>query len=139
MEIKPQPRLHFDGVDIFNVQFQSKTPYRPEQEIKLTIDPKVYYPKGEPNAFRILMTVLMECPSAFHLSVTGVGYFTLSTEAEEELRTGFIHSNAPAVLFPYLRSFITTLTANLGTVTGALTIPPHFFNGHLEEIQENQI
>ena len=37
-------------------------------------------------------------------------------------------------MFPYIRSFISTLTANLGNVTGPLTIPIQFFNGVLEEI-----
>lgn len=37
-------------------------------------------------------------------------------------------------MFPYIRSFITTLTANLGDVTGTLTIPTQFFKGELKEI-----
>jgi len=36
-------------------------------------------------------------------------------------------------MFPYVRSFITTLTSNLGDVTGSLVIPTQFFQGDLPE------
>jgi len=39
-------------------------------------------------------------------------------------------------MFPYIRSFISTLTANLGSVVGTLVIPTQFFKGELEVIKE---
>ena len=95
MEIKQQTKLHFNGVDIINVQFQSNTAYNADQEIKLTIDSKVYYPKSEPDSFRIVMTVMMDCPDVFTLNITGVGHYTLDSEADQGMRKAFVNLNAP--------------------------------------------
>ena len=135
MEIKQQTRLSFLGIDILNVQFQSEAPHNPEEEIKLTIESNVHYPKGEPDLFSIVMTVLAQCPASFTLNVVAVGRFTLASDAEEAMRRAFVNLNAPAIMFPYVRSFISTMTANMGNSVSTLTIPPHFFKGQLEEIQ----
>ena len=135
MEIKQQTRLNFLGIDIVNVQFQSEAPYNPEEEIKLTIDSKVHFPKEEPDSFSIVMTVLAECPASFTLNVGCIGRFILDSGAEEAMRKAFVNLNAPAIMFPYVRSFISTMTANMGNSVITLTIPPHFFKGQLEEIQ----
>jgi len=37
-----------------------------------------------------------------------------------------------------VRSFITTLTASLGNVTGSLVVPTQFFQGDLPEVEKNQ-
>ncbi len=42
-------------------------------------------------------------------------------------------------MFPYVRAFVTTLTSNLGNVTGSLTIPTQFFHGELPEIGQDSI
>jgi preprotein translocase subunit SecB len=51
------------------------------------------------------------------------------------LKKVFVDINAPAIMFPYVRAFITTLTTNLGNVTSPLIIPTQFFKGELEEVQ----
>jgi len=53
----------------------------------------------------------------------------------KNLKKVFVNINAPAIMFPYVRAFITTLTTNLGNVTSPLIIPTQFFKGELEEVQ----
>ena len=53
----------------------------------------------------------------------------------ENIKEQLIHTNAPAIVFPYLRSFISMFTSNLGTIP-SLTLPTHFFKGKLEEFSE---
>ena len=137
MEIKQQTRLNFLGIDILSLQFQSEAPHNAEEEIKLTINPKVHYPEGDPDSFSIVMSVLAECQMSFTLNVVAVGRFTLDSDAEEGMRKAFVNLNAPAIMFPYVRSFISTMTANMGKSVSTLTIPPHFFKGQLEEIQDD--
>lgn len=60
----------------------------------------------------------------------------LLTKIKEE--TKIVNSNSPAIMFPYVRAFISTLTTNLGNVTGPLLIPTQFFRGELEEVVESE-
>lgn len=58
----------------------------------------------------------------------------MRAELVQNLKKSFVNTNAPAIMFPYVRAFIAMLTSNLGNVTGALNIPPQFFKGDLEEL-----
>ena len=44
----------------------------------------------------------------------------------------FIDINAPAIMFPYVRAFLSTLTANLGAGFPPIILPPQIFQGELE-------
>lgn len=70
------------------------------------------------------------------LFIVALGTFELKGDFDEKTKKSFVNINAPAIMFPYLRSFISTLTSNLGNVTGTLTIPTQFFKGELEEITD---
>ena len=76
-------------------------------------------------------------PDVFKLNLRSVGYFELSQEILENpnIKEQLINTNAPAIVFPYIRSFISMFTANLGTIP-SLTIPTQFFKGKLEEFNE---
>ncbi len=54
---------------------------------------------------------------------------------DDEKKKNFINANAPAIMFPYIRAFVTTLTSNIGLGMAPIVIPPHFFKGALEDYQ----
>lgn len=136
MEIKNQPKLRFDGVDFVEVFFQSKSFYKGEKNIDIHIEPKLGIHKENSNNFQIIMNVGLSCKDVFELKLVGIGYFLLEGEnLDEKMRSSFLNVNAPAIMFPYIRSFISTFTGNLGNITGALMIPPQFFKGTLEKIE----
>jgi len=137
MKVADQPKLSFHGVDFIEIKFNSINPYDNKTGIDLKVDPKVFYPEGKKDGFKIMMNVSVACKGFFELNVVGIGTFGIKGElSDESLKKNFINSNAPAIMFPYVRSFITTLTSNLGNVTGSLTIPTQFFQGNLPEIQK---
>jgi len=141
MEVSVQPKLMFHGVDFINIKFDTNQQYDNEAGIDLNIDPKVFYPENETNFFKIFMEVSIHCEKFFDLNLVGIGNFEFDKEFENlELKKTFVNTNAPAIMFPYIRSFITTLTTNLGNVTGAIVIPTQFFQGDLPEflIDENE-
>ncbi|MBC7555101.1 MAG: protein-export chaperone SecB [Taibaiella sp.] len=83
------------------------------------------------------MSVTLFAENHFSLLVTGVGTFQISGDEDEigdEERNGLINFNATAIMFPYLRAFITTLTSNLGDVTSPIILPTRFFKGDLEVV-----
>lgn len=140
MEVGEQIKLKFHGVDILHLNFEVKDKYsKDEDKISITLSPKVFYPKGEPRLFRIIMELELEAEDRFGLKVIGVGHFEFENNVmNSDLKKGFINVNAPAIMFPYIRSFVSTFTANTGSILGTINIPPQFFRGDLEEILLDQ-
>lgn len=138
MEVNSQIQLKFHGVDFPVINLKSDNPFvnSPENLINIDIKPKVFYPKNEPNFFKIIQEVKLSSSNFFELFIVSVGTFELQSDVDSNLRKTFVNKNAPAIMFPYIRSFISTLTVNIGNVTSPLLIPTQFFNGELEEINE---
>ncbi len=135
MEVHNQPKLLFYGVDFINIKFDTFQQYDGKTEIDLNIEPKVFYPDNEDDVFKIFMEVSLICSDFFSLTLVGIGNFKFDKEFEDKtLKKVFVNANAPAIMFPYVRAFISTLTSNLGNVTGTITIPTQFFQGDLPEI-----
>lgn len=139
MEVNKQTKLKFSGVDILNVNFSAISRRDKELKIDIKCEPKVFYPKDNVNAFNIIMDFELKAANYFELSLRAIGNFELESDLEEKIRRSFVNSNAPAIMFPYIRSFISTLTANMGNVIGTLVIPTQFFKGELEEIKDEQV
>jgi len=136
MEQIKQPKLTFHGVDILSVDFKAVGKRKPEVSVDIKCESRVFYPVDRNNFFNIVMDLELKNDDYFELSLKAVGTFEIDSELVEELRKIFVNSNAPAIMFPYIRSFISTLTANLGGTVDTLVIPTQFFRGELEEIRE---
>lgn len=140
MEVSNQPKLRFHGVDIVNVNLNVFSNYDNKAEIDLKVEPKVFYPETSSTYFRIVMEVFIHCENFFDLNLLAVGNFEFDSQiSDQELKKNFVNENAPAIMFPYVRAFVTTFTSNLGNVTGPLTIPTQFFQGDLPEINQDSL
>jgi len=72
------------------------------------------FSEDEPNKFIVRFDVDLTSGGA-SLSLEYTGLFETKDEITDEFRKShFITANAPAIVFPYLRSFITTFTVNAG-------------------------
>lgn len=138
MEISNQIQLKFHGVDFPILNLNSINPIldTKEKEINIIIKPKVFYPREKPAFFKIFQEIELSLDNHFNLFIIAVGTFELIDNLDDSTKKSFINVNAPAIMFPYIRSFISTLTTNLGNVTGPLTIPTQFFRGELEEMND---
>lgn len=138
MEIQEQSKLKFNGVDIINVQFKATRPsIGVEKDVEIACTPKVFYPKDNAKKFNVIMELKLSSEGYFELFVGAIGEFELNQDITEELKKTFVNMNAPAIMFPYLRAFVTTLSANMGTSVGTLIMPTQFFNGKLEEVTDD--
>ncbi|MFY8013601.1 MAG: protein-export chaperone SecB [Saprospiraceae bacterium] len=137
MEVADQIQLKFHGVDFPVINLKSENPFvqSPGNIINIDIKPKVFYPTEQPDYFKIIQEVTLSSSNFFELFIISVGTFELKANVDENLKKVFVNINAPAIMFPYVRAFITTLTTNLGNVTSPLIIPTQFFKGELEEVQ----
>jgi preprotein translocase subunit SecB len=132
MEINQQHRIQFHGVDIINVQFNSLNRLAPNADFQLSINPKVHYPENEKSMFQIFMEVDLRSKEFFTFSLLAIGYFQI--DENDDIRKQLVNQNAPAIMFPYIRAFISTFSSNIGLTTGPLLLPPQFFSGEVPEI-----
>jgi preprotein translocase subunit SecB len=138
VEVSNQIQLKFHGVDfpVINLNSEEHFLQGDENNIDIDITPKVFYPKELPEYFKIIQEIKLTADNYFSLFIVAVGTFEIKADIDEKIKKAFVNVNAPAIMFPYIRSFISTLTTNLGNVTGPLTIPTQFFKGDLEEIKD---
>lgn len=136
MKSGEQVNLNFNGVDFFNVQFNSLKQIDKDKKlnVKMSITPAVSFPKKYPNKFKILMNVKLELPKYFDLSVSCIGFFEVNKKITPRIKKLFVNQNAPAIVFPYIRTFISLLTSNLGNTIMTIVLPPQFMKGELNEI-----
>lgn len=134
MEVKTQPILKFQGIDIVNLNVNLQNPFNHDEKppIELSVKPKVFYPEDRPEEFTIIVELKVGSKNYFDIEVVAFGNFSLNKPAIESDVKPFIDINAPAIMFPYVRSFLSTLTANLGSGFPPIILPPQFFQGELE-------
>lgn len=140
MDIKEQITLRFLGVDFPAVNLHSSQPFSSDtQDIEIEIIPKAFIPNDKPDHFKIIMDVHLSKESYFSLQITAIGSFRLSKEdVTEDQRKSFINANSTAIMFPYVRAFISMLTSNLGNVTKPIVLPTRFFKGDYIEQTETE-
>jgi len=135
MDVQAQPILQFNRFEVISVNANLINPFNQEAKpnINLNINPRVFYPEGLPNEFNIIIDLKVEAVDFFIISIVAFGNFTLNKPVTDPDSKPFIDVNAPAIVFPYLRSFLSTLTANLGAGFPPIILPPQFFQGELIE------
>ena len=143
MDVQPQIKLQLLGVEFYEVSFIARQPFNPHfegaPEIQVDMTPGVRYPDEDRSVFQIVLKIKLEAESHFTLQVSALGTFQLGDLPDEAERKQFVSANAPAIVFPYVRAFIATLTANLGKVTnGASHGPPQFLQGDIPEVFPDQ-
>jgi preprotein translocase subunit SecB len=136
MENTESPKLHFHGLSIVGVQFLVFATSTQDVQVTLNVDAKLVPMEENSREFRILMDVEVTAPDQWQIKVSGFGDFEFRDDLENSRK--FIDMNAPAIMFPYFRAFIATLTSNAGGSVPTITIPPRFFHGELEELQLEQ-
>ena len=85
-------------------------------EISLNLELNATVPsKGEDLQPQLEIVVDMkDKEGGFSLSMRIVGFFEADESVDKQQLNAFIALNAPAILFPYIRAFISSLTAQAG-------------------------
>lgn len=86
-------------------------PISEHMRLKLNMEVKVH----EENQLcdLILCVDMMDAASNLSVSVRLIGFFE-AIDADKDARDSFICRNAPAILFPYMRAYVSTITAQAG-------------------------
>ena len=140
MESKEQKKLRFLGVDFVDVHFKSIKKIEDEKvKINVNVDPFGFLPAERPGDFYVIMKTMVSSEDYFHLELTAIGNFKIiPPDLSEEEKQNFVNVNSPAIMFPYIRAFISTFTSSLGKSTGNINIPTRFFHGKLKFIEDTK-
>jgi preprotein translocase subunit SecB len=137
-----QPSLTFFGVIFPNFGFAAtRTVDKPNLPLDISIKPSVYYPPEVPGNFNIVMQIEIICKDYFEMSLAAIGQFRIPDEnTPADIKKSFVNTNAPAIMFPYVRAFITTITSNVGNnIMGSIILNPYIFDQELPVLQKEEM
>jgi len=67
------------------------------------------------KTFLINFNLSLQSTDGFSLTISYVAFFATDEEIDEVFKSShFVKANAPAIAYPFLRSFISTVTVNAG-------------------------
>lgn len=100
-----------------------------EQSMDVNIGVSIGFSDDDPTHYTINFEVSVSARNNnIKISVKSVALFEASSPIDEEFRqSAFVQTNSPAIAFPFLRSFINTLTANAGIPP--VVLPAFNFSG----------
>ena len=135
MKVEQQNNLKFLGVDILHVNMSIQQSCEGDElaEIKINSNPTYSFSPGDDSTFFIVNEISINLKNYFSIELTALGTFQLPEKISAPIINDYIQVNAPAIMFPYIRSFISTLTVNSGKMMPTLTITPMLFRGIIEE------
>ena len=106
-----------------------------QDEYDITIIPSGLIAKQNKIFQLTLQVQVSEKNERFKAIVEAVGFFQFPDDVNKDLLTTFFYTNAPAILFPYVRAYISSLTALSGME--AVNLPT--INLTSKELQEQLI
>ena len=115
--------FQFDGYKVTKSLFELENVSDSNVELIINIKPSGVLDKENSNFFLKLSTFISDKSKSLNIEVETVGFFTYSIENNDDLEK-FLYMNAPAILFPYIRSYISTLS----TLSGLSPIVLHTLN-----------
>lgn len=131
-----EPKLSEFGLVEFLIQ-ESHVVRRPIiQELDLNYDIKIK-PSGiiQDQHFELHLDVLINEGDQLEVKVIAVGIFQFKGSVTLDNIPNYFIINAPAIIFPYIRAYVATLTAVSGHKT--VTIPVINLTGIQEELRKN--
>lgn len=115
--------FQFDGYKVTKSLFELENVSDSNVELIINIKPSGVLDKENASFFLKLSTFISDKSKILNIEVETVGFFTYSIENNDDLEK-FLYMNAPAILFPYIRSYISTLS----TLSGLSPIVLHTLN-----------
>jgi preprotein translocase subunit SecB len=106
-------KFQFKNYKILKSYFEIKNENH-SNTINLNFDPKGVISK-ENSCFKLQLGVKIDdIDESFHIEVIIVADFYFDTDISQENLNNYFFINAPALLFPYVRAYISTLTTLSG-------------------------
>jgi preprotein translocase subunit SecB len=86
----------------------------PSDELEVNFEQTIGVHETETKMRLLLNTSITDKNNALSIAVKAEGYFEFDKGLDEEMKDAFFNTNAPAILFPYIRAYISTLSTLSG-------------------------
>jgi preprotein translocase subunit SecB len=86
----------------------------PSDELEVNFEQTIGVHETENRMRLLLNTSITDKNNALSIAVKAEGYFEFDEGLDEDMKDGFFNANAPAILFPYIRAYISTLSTLSG-------------------------
>ena len=86
----------------------------PNDELEVNFEQTIGVHETENRMRLLLNTTITDKDSVLSMAVKAEGFFEFDSELDEEMKDDFFNTNAPAILFPYIRAYISTLSTLSG-------------------------
>ena len=131
--MEKQNKIHLKKTFVKSVNFEYKKNITGDElDISVNIRKEPIFKEGIDNEYFILFKGVFE-NEIFDLEIEFVAIFGTSEKIDADFKKStFVKSSSPAIAFPYLRSFISTLTLNAGLPP--LILPAYNFTKENEDI-----
>ena len=86
----------------------------PSDELEVNFEQTIGVHETENRMRLLLNTSISDKNNALSIAVKAEGYFEIDEGLSEDMKEGFFNANAPAILFPYIRAYISTLSTLSG-------------------------
>lgn len=104
--------------------------------IDVRIDPSGIINK-EKGLYDVQLKIFLHSNDGFEVYVKMIGNFEFNQVLEKDNLSNYFYVNAPAIIFPYLRSYISALTALSGCKT--IILPPMNVISLGKDLEKNTI
>ncbi len=133
MEQAKKSAFKFKNFIVEESHIKQKPGKRGEYKIKLLPHGTIYKQK---NVFQLDLVVEINEPNKnFYSKIHAIGVFEFEAKTEKKELDNYFLVNAPAIIFPYIRAHIASLTALSGT--GAINLPPLNLASLRNQLKEN--
>lgn len=103
-------------------------------DLSIKFNPSGFLDKKN-STFKLLLDIIIsEKNNELNIEVSSEGTFSYNDLNDESLNN-FLYLNAPAILFPYLRAYITSLTALSGV--SPIVLPTLNLSGLKNDLEKN--
>ena len=132
--MEEQNKIHLKRTFVKSINFEYKKDITEEDQLDTSVNirKEPIFKEGIDNEYVIFFNGSFE-NEIFDLKIGFVAIFGTSEAIDDSFKKStFVKINSPAIAFPYLRSFISTLTLNAGLPP--LILPAYNFTKENEDI-----
>ena len=102
--------------------------------VEVSINPKGVLNRSLKN-FSLFLEVMLKDSSSFDINISCIGSFVFKKDISEQEMSNYFLINAPAIVFPYIRAYVSAVTALSGLP--AVNIPVMNLSMMKEELKKN--
>ncbi|MEX8547345.1 MAG: protein-export chaperone SecB [Mucilaginibacter sp.] len=117
------------------IEFNIKREPVEQGDVDFTIDPSAIIDEAN-KLFELKLGVyVVDKSGSFNIKLVAIGYFEFDEEKSVDTLSNYFYVNAPALIFPYIRAYISSITALSGL--RAVNLPVLNLSGLKDELKAN--